>query len=159
MKLVSKKTVIFGLLQAMIILLISYIFRLSVAIYLLGVFCILKGIMIYFVPDKVNELDKTINKDRWSAFAKKDKDFKNHVKKNLVGYIIIGLAILYIGYRFSYFNSENTPFQYYFAMPLFVLINFFGETISVIKSKNVDQYRKYNIYVTLVLVVVAMIFI
>lgn len=151
----SKRTIIFGVFFTIFVPLIAYLTSIELATYLIGIICIVKGLIVAFIPEKADEIDKFINTDRWNAFQKKSKEFKKHVKKSSIGYIVIGLVIVYLGYRFKKMGIEGNLFPYYLAYGVFVAIYFFGETLSVIKSNDIDQYRRFNIYVAIALMIIA----
>lgn len=149
------KTIAFGIILTLLVPLIVYFIGVGKTTYLIGGIFIIKGLMIIFIPKEVKKIDKFINIDRWEAFQKKDSEFKLHVEKGSIAYILIGLGILFLGYRFETLGINNKLFPYYLAYGAFVAIYFFGETFSVIKSKDLDEYRRFNVYVSIALIVVA----
>jgi preprotein translocase subunit Sss1 len=149
------KTIVSGFSFAVLVFLLAYFLGVGIAFYSIAILFIIEGFTILYSKKTAEKLGKFINYDRWEAVNRKDDEFKSHLKKNALGYIIVGIVIGYIGYRLNKFDADIVRIRLSISLPIFILIYFFGETISVLKSKNIDQYRRLNIVVAVLLMFVA----
>lgn len=126
-----------------------------IALIILGLFYVVLGVIYMVNKENYIKITKFINIDKYNAYMKKDKNFKEYIKDNGISMIIIGLVLFYFSYR--WFNAELS-FGYNYLIIFFVLGNYFIETYSMIKSKSWEDYIKKSGMCFLVLIALIILF-
>ncbi|MBU5592036.1 hypothetical protein KQI89_09665 [Clostridium sp. MSJ-4] len=137
-------SVILGLLLAIV-----SIWNFRIALYVLGIFYIIKGALQLINKEYYKKFQCIINVDRYKAYEKKNDEFKKYIKSDPISDLIMAFLFIYVGYKA---NIAAGSIKYPLMIFLFISIDYLIETNAMVKSEKWEDYKKKSIFTSIIMI-------
>ncbi|WP_027634591.1 hypothetical protein [Clostridium hydrogeniformans] len=128
---------------------LPYFIGISGTLIIISLSYIFLGIIYIKDKEMFHAISRFKNIDRYIAYEKKDKDFKEYVKENPYSYFLIGGLVLYLAYKFM---EVGYSVKYSLIFIIFIIANYLVEVYAMTTSDDWLGYRKKSLLIGMIIV-------